>query len=386
MSDCEATGVSPGYPLNTIDYGGANGISLEQTVNGLVPGATYVLEFWAGGETIGGVFPELGLFGVDIGFGYTYLRCKPTEAFTGVGLRYIIVFNATAVSHSIKFTNWGHICNDCTELVLDDVRLYTLAELSPAVPPCAGANVTAMFTAPNHICPGTCTDFVNLSVNATSYQWSFPGGNPSSSTDASPTGICYNSPGTYGVTLIVSNGISGDTLTLNNYMTVYPFPPPQGIQQSGDTLIANAGAVSYQWYFGGTLIPGATDNFYVATQSGNYNVVATDDNDCEVEAAILNVIAGLDKLAPNIFRNNNNHLGIFPNPALEQIIINSKEFIGKPIQIIIQNIHGSEVHRMKINDCQLQVEVPIRKLSPGAYCIEVIFEEKIYRNKFMKIE
>ena len=35
----------------------------------------------------------------------------------------------------------------------------------------------ALFSAPNHICPGTCTSFNNLSLNATSYLWSFPGAN-----------------------------------------------------------------------------------------------------------------------------------------------------------------------------------------------------------------
>ena len=43
----------------------------------------------------------------------------------------------------------------------------------------------------------------------------------------------------------------------------------------------------YQWYYDGILIPGATDYFYIAPQSGNYNVVATDANDCEVEAVIF---------------------------------------------------------------------------------------------------
>jgi hypothetical protein len=65
------------------------------------------------------------------------------------------------------------------------------------------------------------------------------------------------------------------------YITVYPFPPAQGILQSGDTLYANAGAVTYQWYFNNNLIPGATNYFYVAPASGDYNVVATDGNGCE---------------------------------------------------------------------------------------------------------
>jgi PKD repeat protein len=155
----------------------------------------------------------------------------------------------------------------------------------------------AAFYAPNHLCPGTCTNFQNNSSYATSFLWSFPGGNPTVSTDANPTGICYNSPGNYSVSLIATNTLGSDTLTLNNFITVYPFPPPQGIMQSGDTLFANLGAATYQWYNDGVIIPGATDYFYVAPSSGNYNVVTTDENDCEVEAVIFDVIAQIQSPA-----------------------------------------------------------------------------------------
>jgi hypothetical protein len=364
-TDCETTGISPGYPLNQAAFGGALGLSLEQTVNGLTPGATYVLEFWAGGEDMGS-FPIPGLFGLDIGFGYTYLRNNATMAFTGIGKRYVVVFNATSTSHVIKFTNWGHICNDCTELVLDDVRLYTLAELSPIVPACAGANVTVLFTAPNHICPGTCTNFVNLSLNATSFQWSFPGGNPSVSTDASPTGICYNTPGTYPVSLIGSNGITGDTLTLNNYITVYPYPPPQGILQSGDTLFANQGATSYQWFLNGNIITGATDYFYLATASGDYNVVATDENDCEVEAVINDVVAATTPLSFG----EGSGVRLFPNPVNDKLEIKNLD-AGTNVTIIIYNNIGEKVFESSKENVPEHLSIDLNSVSTGLYFLEV---------------
>ena len=81
-------------------------------------------------------------------------------------------------------------------------------------------------------------------------------------------------------------------------MTVYPYPAPQGIMQNGDTLFANQGAVSYQWYHDGVIIPGATDYFYIASEGGDYNIVATDANNCEVEAAVFDVIAQAGSVAP----------------------------------------------------------------------------------------
>ena len=118
------------YPTVNSPFGNSDGVSVEQTVAGLVPGNNYILEFWAGGEDIfPSVFPERGIFGVDIGFGKLVLECYPTAAGnpSDLGTRYAILFRALSSSHTFKFTNWGHICPRCSELVLDDVRLYDQA-------------------------------------------------------------------------------------------------------------------------------------------------------------------------------------------------------------------------------------------------------------------
>lgn len=375
-TDCTVGGIPVGYPNNDPVYGGAQGLSLEQTASGLTVGATYVLEFWAGGEGQ----PDPGLFAVDVGFGYTFLRNKPTTPFTGIGIRYIIEFNATATSHTIKFTNWGHITFNTTELILDDVKLYTLQELSPIVPPCAGTNTTAIFSAPNNICPGTCTDFQNLSINATSFLWTFSGGNPGVSTDINPANICYTTPGSYDVTLIASNATTSDTLTLANYITVYPWPAAQGILQNGDTLFANPGAVSYQWYENGSLIPGATNYFYVATESGNYNVVATDINNCEVEAVIFDVVAGISQFAVG-----SSQLTVYPVPAVNSIFIKGIAVFNDQPQINIYNVLGEKILPTTFFQNENQdYEVEVSKLSPGIYYLQIELNEKLFRVKFMK--
>lgn len=378
-SSCTATGIQPGYPYNTPDLGGVSGISIEQTVNGLTPGSTYVLEFWAGGEAAPFVFRSAGLFGLDVGFGTIYLRNKPTApASTDIGTRFIIVFNAASTSHTIRFTNWGHICNDCTELVVDNVRLYTLAELSPSVTSC-NVQPSAIFSAPNHICPGTCTDFTNLSISATSFQWTFQGASPGTSTDVNPIGICYNTPGSYDVQLIASNVNGVDTLFLNNYITVYPSPPPQGITQIGDTLFAIAGASSYQWYYNGSLISGATDYYYVGQVSGDYNVVATDNNGCEVEAVIFDVL-----LSSNTLENEPNALMIYPNPADDQLNFSCRSITEKEVNISVVDVLGKKCivpsAHCRLPDCT----VDISQLSSGIYFLQVSDNEKTIRAKFVK--
>jgi hypothetical protein len=237
----------------------------------------------------------------------------------------------------------------------------------------------AIFSGDNHICPGTCTDFNNLSQNATSYVWSFPGGNPSVSVDVNPMQICYTSPGQYSVTLIATNANGSDTLMLPNYITVYPTPPPQGILQNGDTLFANQGSVLYQWFFGGQIINGATNYFYVATESGNYSVVATDENGCEVEAVINNVIAYLPLAVGHL------PVTVFPNPSVTELTIQYDHPSTDGISIEIFNAAGQIVYSSHERNCiDANCKIDILNFVAGLYCIKLSSDAETVSTKFMK--
>jgi PKD repeat protein len=261
--------------------------------------------------------------------------------------------------------------NDLWTFEVDDSCAFCLSSALPV----------ALFSAPHHICPGTCTDFTNLSLNATSYLWTFSGANPSTSIDANPVSICYNTPGSYAVSLIATNANGSDTITLNNYITVYPYPPPQGISQNGDTLFANAGAVSYQWYHSGLSISGATDYFYVATEGGDFNVVATDANGCEVEAVINDVIADVSQSGVN-----GTGIMISPNPVRDKILITLPAFADGKVDIGVYNLLGEKVLALQQNDIGkgTSLQVDVSQLPSSMYFLEVRNMEKKLRAKFLK--
>lgn len=69
--------------------------------------------------------------------------------------------------------------------------------------------------------PGETVSFTDLSVGgATSWQWNFPGANPSGSTVENPTGIEYPEEGVFDVTLTASNANYNNTQTKINYIIV----------------------------------------------------------------------------------------------------------------------------------------------------------------------
>ncbi|MBK7389781.1 MAG: PKD domain-containing protein [Bacteroidetes bacterium] len=69
-------------------------------------------------------------------------------------------------------------------------------------------------------CPGDTLKFVPHSVASAgaTYQWSFPGGSPASSTQMFPA-TTYSAAGSYDITLIVTDGANSDTITKAAFIT-----------------------------------------------------------------------------------------------------------------------------------------------------------------------
>ncbi|MCC7505907.1 MAG: PKD domain-containing protein, partial [Saprospiraceae bacterium] len=81
------------------------------------------------------------------------------------------------------------------------------------------ANFTSDYTG-NLCLTNGVVKFTDLSNGGPSaWEWSFPGGTPSTSTDPNPT-VTYSTPGSYSVTLTITTGSGPYTVTQSNYITV----------------------------------------------------------------------------------------------------------------------------------------------------------------------
>ena len=132
-------------------------------------------------------------------------------------------------------------------------------------------------------------------------------------------------------------------------------------------MFANQGSQFYQWYFNGNLIQGATGYFYVATASGDYNVVATDVNGCEAEAAIFNVVALVD--GEPISSSGEQEINIFPNPVKDELRISCSE-CGQEFEISIYNLIG--LLQFQVLNYKYYSEINAGSRSPGIYFIKII--------------
>lgn len=84
-----------------------------------------------------------------------------------------------------------------------------------AIPPPVIAGFTGV---PTRVVPGNSVAFADTSSGATTtWQWTFPGGTPSVSSEKNPV-ITYASVGTYDVKLVVGDGFSTDSVLMPGYI------------------------------------------------------------------------------------------------------------------------------------------------------------------------
>ena len=137
------------------------------------------------------------------------------------------------------------------------------------------------------ICATGCVLFTDLSSNnPTSWSWSFPGANTPTSPAQNPTGICYDTPGTYDVTLVTSNISGSDSITLSSFMNILVYPPPIPNFAPSDSEIcegdcinfndSSVDAITWSWTFDGATPSSSTDqnplNICYNSVPGTYNV------------------------------------------------------------------------------------------------------------------
>jgi PKD repeat protein len=146
-------------------------------------------------------------------------------------------------------------------------------------------------------CNPTSISFMSMSSNSVvSWAWAFEGGNPASSTLRNPV-VSYTSPGTFNVSLIVTNVVGQDTLTINDYINIITVPTASFIKSIASNIITltntGIGATTTTWGISrpdGSLevLTGTLVN-YTAPSNGDYSIIQTNINDCGVTVSNVQI-------------------------------------------------------------------------------------------------
>lgn len=169
---------------------------------------------------------------------------------------------------------------------------------------------------PTSGCVPFCTQFSNTSTGTTTALWNF--GDFSPPVQSPVVTHCYTTPGTYSVSLMITNTLGCKfTLIKPNIITVYGKPVADFIQHptridlnTNDAVFENAStnATTFAWSLDGTPMTTQSDFSYSFSQVGCYNVqlvasnVGTSNNVCrDTVTREICVTEGYNFWIPNAF-------------------------------------------------------------------------------------
>jgi len=213
------------------------------------------------------------------------------------------------------------------------------------------------------------------------------------STGDTTQAISVNTAGEYSVTIRVDTCWHySDTITII-------ISDPQPVVTVVGSELTSQPFSSYQWYFNGNPIFGATNQTYCADTSGNYYVIVTDEYGCLGQSLTIEHVSW--EVPPcdlSIQKINNTSISIYPNPASSFITVVSPEARGSgslasgessKYEVKIFNTQGqlvtlSEVEGLQSSIINQKSTIDISALCKGIYFLSIDDGEGRVNGKFIK--
>ncbi len=236
----------------------------------------------------------------------------------------------------------------------------------------------AIFTVDDStICQGSTIAFTSKTTGATSVDWIFPDGSPSTSPDTIVTVKYFNS-GTVKVTFIAT-GLGGND-TAVKYITVYPNPTKPNIQQSINYLTSSVNAAKYKWLLNDTAMANDTSKTAFAPRDGQYKLTITDNNGCSATSFPLSFTytPGVGIIASKV----ENNLVLYPNPASNNFTI---DYCPKNCNELNYNWRLTSIDGKTIDNgkgfCCKPLQLSTKNLPNGLYIVELEYQHTLSQQK-----
>lgn len=141
---------------------------------------------------------------------------------------------------------------------------------------------------------------------------------------------------------------------------------------NGTTLTCTDPAISYQWYFEGEEIDGATSSTYNWTEPGNYTVEIQQFEECPVMSS-SEVLVTSD-IASNIIPQMN--LSVYPNPSAGFFNLNVSTDVSTQAEVVISDAMGRIAYSGNVFVMKGENRIPVNtSLNAGVYIVEMRSEK-----------
>ena len=156
-----------------------------------------------------------------------------------------------------------------------------------------------------------------------------------------------------------ANGCSATSASINVVVNELPAVPP--IEQVSDSLVTT-GAGTFQWFFNGMAVTGATDAWLIPAAYGTYTVVYTDTNGCSTTSDEYAYITTLVMNTAQPF------MQILPNPSDGAFTIVLARSQGKYYEVL--DATGKRVVTDKFTG--INTAVDLRDAPNGVYFLRMV--------------
>ncbi|MCF8244899.1 MAG: PKD domain-containing protein [Saprospiraceae bacterium] len=331
---------------------------------------------------------------------YVTVSTVPTVGFTSAVNGASVMFtntSANATSYLWTFGDGGTSmeANPIYTYTADDVYTVTLTATNECGQSVVTHQVVIATTAPQAFfsaepttgCAPITVVFNNeSSANAQTFEWSFPGGTPATSTEMNPT-VTYSAAGSYNVTLIATNPLGSDTYEQTGFVVVSDVPTPAFTRTANFNVVTfnntSTNATSYEWNFGdGSPISTEPNPVHTYAAGGQYMVTLTATNECGTESTTIEITVqanGVDDI-PGISR-----FDVFPNPNSGRFTLVMEGAPQTELELSFTNVLGQRLlsEKADFRSGHLTRDFSFSQLSAGVYILQVKSGEKAMFKKLV---
>ena len=226
------------------------------------------------------------------------------------------------------------------------------------------------------VCQGESDIIYTVPVidNASAYVWSLtPGASITSGDNSNTITVSYSLSATSGTVSVYGTNTCGNGTTTSFPVTVINKPSTPIITLNGVVLLSDA-ASGNQWYDQNGLINGATNQYYVVSENGDYYVIST-INGCSSDPSniISFVFTGIESTSSN-------NIKVYPNPVSDELVIEN-ESNSENVYFEIYNSIGEKIFS---GSFIRSIIIPTSGLSKGVYFIKIENEKTFEYRKVVK--
>ena len=297
----------------------------------------------------------------DFGDGNTSEEENPTYTYEMNGT-YTVTLTASNPCSSATFT---------TEVVIEGLAAPSAAFSTNFTEGCAPLEVT----------------FTDESTNEpTSWSWLLEGAEPATSNEQNPV-VTYNEPGTYSVTLSVSNAIGNNVVNMTEVIVIAAEPTASFDidEDQGFVIFTNTSerADSYAWDFGDGEVSEEASPIHNYATAGNYFVTLTTTNACGTSTETFEIVVeGVNAVQDLAGVSNFN---LFPNPTSGKFTMLLEGEGRDNVTVSFLNVLGQElqIHEVDFGAGYLNQEFNLGGFANGVYFARLTIDGQAEYHKFI---